>query len=166
MTYQYSNINQHDALYNAARMYPGGIEALAQRMVMSVNTLRNKLRPSIDTHHINFEEVSRVIELLEEAKVVDAFIPLQAFCWRHNYVAVQLPAGDVDADDLLRQMVEVMSGDGALANDISSALRDDHRIDDRERDQIEQRLEQCIGALVALRDKVRAKNEADFHGAK
>lgn len=170
MTYKYSNINQHDALYNAARAYPGGIEALAQRMStpnrqVSPNVLRNKLRPSIDTHHANFEEVSEIIEYLEEAKVADAFLPLHAFCWRHNHVAVQLPKGDVDADDLLKQVVEIMSGDGALASDISKALAGDHKIDRAELATIEERLEGCIGSLVALRDKARAKHAADFPAA-
>jgi len=171
VTCQYNNINQHDALYNAARAYPGGIEALAQRMStpnkqVLASTLRNKLRPAIDTHHTNFEEVSTIIELLEEAKVDDAFLPLHAFCWRHNHVAVALPKGDVDADDLLKQVVEIMSGDGALAGDISKALAGDHRIDAGELATIEQRLESCIGSLVALRDKARAKHAADFPAAK
>lgn len=170
MTYQYSNINQLDALYNAARAYPGGIEALAQRMStpsrqVSPNVLRNKLRPSIDTHHINFEELSEIIELLEEAKVSDAFLPLHAFCWRHNHVAVQLPKGDVDADDLLKQVVDIMSGDGALATMISKALSGDHRVDRAELSGIEERIEKCIGDLVVLRDKARAKHAADFPAA-
>lgn len=165
MTCQYNNINQHDALYNAARAYPGGIEALAQRMHISPNVLRNKLRPAIDTHHANFEEVSVIVELLEEAKVDIAFLPLHAFCWRHNHVALQLPSGDVDADDLLKQVVEIMSSDGALAGDINKALAGDHKIDGRELVTIEERLEGCIGNLVALRNKVRAKHAADFPAA-
>ena len=49
MTRRYSDTNQHDALYKVARAYPGGLEALAARMGMSVNVLRNKLAPGIDT---------------------------------------------------------------------------------------------------------------------
>lgn len=165
MTCKYNNINQHDALYNTARAYPGGIEALAQRMRMVVSTLRNKLRPAIETHHVNFEEVSEIIELCEEARVPEAFGPLHAFCWRHNHVAVLLPRGDVDADDLLKQVVEIMSGDGALAGDISRAMANDHRIDAGELAGIEEQIERCMGNLVALRDKARAKHSADFPGA-
>lgn len=171
MTCSYSNINQHDALYSVARAYPGGIEALAQRMstpdrLVSPNVLRNKLRPAIGTHHANFEEVSQIVEFAEEARVPDAFLALHAFCWRHNHVAVRLPDGDVDTDDLLKQMVEIMSGDGALANDIGQALAGDHRIDAGELATIEGRIERCISALVVLRDKARAKHAADFPAAK
>lgn len=35
MTCKYSEMNQHDAIYIAARAYPGGVEALAGRMGMS-----------------------------------------------------------------------------------------------------------------------------------
>lgn len=170
MTSKYHNINQHDALYNAARSYPGGIEALAQRMStpdkqVVPTTLRNKLRPAIDTHHTNFEEVSVIIEHLEEVRSPDAFAPLHAFCWRHNHVAVQLPAVDVDADDLLKQVVAIMSEEGELASNISRALADDRKISASEKATIEETLESCIGSLVALRDKVRAKHAADFPAA-
>jgi hypothetical protein len=47
MTRKYSDMNQHDALYKVARAYPGGLEALALRMDISVNVLRNKLAPEL-----------------------------------------------------------------------------------------------------------------------
>lgn len=164
MTYEYSNVNQHDALYNAARLYPGGIEALAQRMGCSANVLRNKLRPSIDTHHVNFEDVSHILELLEEAKVLAAFVPLQAFCWRHGHVALKLRHGEASSDELVQQILAVMGDEGKLAADLNSALADDRRIDRRELDVIEQDVEQCVGGLMALLDRVRAKHKADFPG--
>ncbi|MFX5660835.1 phage regulatory CII family protein, partial [Acinetobacter baumannii] len=71
-------MNQHDALYKIARAFPGGLEALAQRMDMSVNVLRNKLAPGIDTHYPSFEEVSQIVELCKQANVKDATLPLHA----------------------------------------------------------------------------------------
>ncbi|HEV7816365.1 MAG TPA: phage regulatory CII family protein, partial [Janthinobacterium sp.] len=44
-------MNQHDALYKVARNYPGGLEALAHSMGISVNVLRNKLAPTIASHY-------------------------------------------------------------------------------------------------------------------
>lgn len=161
MTSRYSEINQHDALYVAARKYPGGVEALAQRLGISPNVLRNKLRPAIDSHHINFEEVSAIIECLEEAHVADAYLALQAFNWRHGHVAFRLISSDVPSGELLAQVLEILHEEGALANDINQALADDGRIDDREMEAIERDLQRCIGALVTLRDKVRAKHKAD-----
>lgn len=161
MTCEYSNINQHDALYNLVRAYPGGLEAIAQRVGMNTMTLRKKVMPSVETHHANFEEVSVIIELAEGARVPDAFVPLHAFCWRHGHVAVKLPCGDPDADDLLKQLVEVMGDEGQLANTIGGSLANDKRIDRREFEEIEINIEKCLHALVVLRQKVLAKHKAD-----
>ena len=47
MTCHYSEINLLDAISIAARRYPGGIEALAQRIGIRVpQVLRNKITPS------------------------------------------------------------------------------------------------------------------------
>ena len=164
MTCRYDNINQHDALYIAARAYPGSVEALALRMHVAPGTLRKKLMPDVDTHHANFEEVSAIIELLEGAKVEQAFLPLHAFCWRHGHVAVRLPQPDIDSDALLKQVVEIMSGDGALAGLVNGALGD-RQVNATELADIEKQIERCMTALVGLRDKSRAKHAADFPAA-
>lgn len=78
MTRKYLDMNQHDALYKVARSYPGGIDALAQAMGISVNVLRNKLAPTIASHYPSFEEVSAVVELCHQAGVADAHLPLHA----------------------------------------------------------------------------------------
>lgn len=166
MTCEYSDLNMHDALYNSARDFPGGIEALAARMSspsvrVSPNVLRNKLRPTIDTHHTHFEEVSRVIELLEESRVPSAFVPLHAFCWRHRHVAFRLPEGDVDSDSLLKQVVDVIGDQGDLVNAISGALATNNDINNAEFSTIDQDIMTCINALVVLREKVVAKHKAD-----
>ena len=50
MTRKYADMNQHDALYKVARAYPGGLEALAAKLDMSVNVLRNKLALGCQGH--------------------------------------------------------------------------------------------------------------------
>ena len=170
MTCEYSDLNMHDALYNSARDFPGGIEALAARLStpttrVSPNVLRNKLRPSIDTHHTHFEDVSRIIELLEESRVSSAFVPLHAFAWRHGHVAFRMPEGDVDSDDLLKQVVDVIGEQGDLVNSISGALATNNDINRREFESIDQNIMTCINALVVLREKVTAKHKADCSAA-
>jgi len=165
VTCEYSDINQHDALYNLTRAYPGGVEAVAQRMGISVNVLRNKLRPAIETHHTTFEDVSHIIELAEEARLPTTFVPLHAFCWRHGHVAFKLPEGDIDSDALLKQVVDVIGDQGNLVNSISGALATRNDIDRQEFLTIEQNIMTCIKALVVLREKVVAKHKADCPAA-
>ncbi|MGC5830142.1 phage regulatory CII family protein [Ralstonia pseudosolanacearum] len=112
MRHQYSDIDQHDVLYSVARAYPGGIAALAPRMGMTAPVLRNKLRPGVDTHYMSFEQVSLLLELVDEAKVANAKLPIRAFCWRHGMVALDIDRVRADAltdTDLNRAYGNVLS---------------------------------------------------------
>ena len=92
MTLRYSDLNQHDALYNIARDYPGGIEGLYPRIgISSKSVAYAKLAPGTTTHQTSFEEASRVIEACVQARMPDALAPVHAFCWRHGMVAFELP---------------------------------------------------------------------------
>ncbi len=162
MTCRYTEINQHDALYMAARAYPGGVEALAQRMGMAAHVLYKKLRPAVETHHVNYEEVSEIVEHLEAAGKSDmAELALQAFNWRHGRVIFRLPDVTVPAGELFNQVLEILREEGTLASDINEALGNDGKIDGQELHKIEKDLQQCIEALVVLRNKVRAKHDSD-----
>lgn len=162
MTCRYMEINQHDALYIAARAYPGGVEALAQRMSIRIDTLYKKLRPAVETHHVNYEELSEIVEHLETVGRVDmADLALQAFNWRHGRVTVRLPDVQAEAGELFQQVLEIMREEGVLASHINEALKDDNEISDGELQTIEKDLQQCIEALVVLRNKVRAKHDSD-----
>lgn len=162
MTCRYTEINQHDALYIAARAYPGGIEALALRMGMASHVLYKKLRPAVDTHHVNYEEVSEIVEHLEAAgKHEMADLALQAFNWRHARVTVRLPDVQADTGELFLQVLELMREEGVLAGHINDALKDDNEISDGELLTIEKDLQQCIEKLVVIRNKVRAKHDND-----
>jgi hypothetical protein len=162
MTSRYTEINQHDALYIAARTYPGGIEALSLRMGMSAHVLYKKLRPAVDTHHVNYEEVSEIVEHLEAAGKADmADLALQALAWRHGRVTAPLPEVPQADGALLAQVLCILQEEGKLAAALSAALNNDGRIDAREVDALEKGLQQCIAALVVLRNQVRAKHDAD-----
>jgi hypothetical protein len=162
MTCRYNEINQHDALYTAARAYPGGVEALAGRMGISVNVLYKKLRPAVETHHISYEEVSEIIELLETAgKAGSAELALAAFNWRHSRISIRLPDQTPDAGVMFQQVLEIMQEEGQLAQDINNALSGDGRLNESGLAQIEKDLQMCIRALVVLRDEVREKYRTD-----
>ncbi|PTR17480.1 hypothetical protein C8R31_101644 [Nitrosospira sp. Nsp2] len=162
MTYRYSDINQHDALYKAARTYPGGVEALARRMAQpSAAVLYNKLRPGVDTHHTQFEEVSEVIESLQEVGKGDAAeLPIQAFCWRHGYVAVKLPAERPAAGgELLRMICNVVADEGQVAGTIATALSDNW-ISPQEQEQIELTIRRAVQGLLELEKQLHERRQA------
>ncbi|SMF96155.1 hypothetical protein SAMN02949497_3540 [Methylomagnum ishizawai] len=160
MTCAYTHMNPLDALYVTACDYPGGLEALAQRMGKSAHVLRNKLRPAIDTHHTSLQEFSLLLDFLAEARMPNADLPLQALCWRHGYVPVPLPEGTADGDGIYRQMLAKLREDGELAADIERAMGDD-KIDAKELDRIERSAMESLVAHLVLLEQIRAKARAD-----
>lgn len=164
MTHRYTEMNQHDALYKVARQYPGGIEALAQRMGMSAMVLRNKLAPNVSTHRASFEEVSEIMELCQEAGVKDALMPIQVTNWRHGLVAFELPeCKDQSDEELASTVMHVMKSVGAVAAD-AGAVHSKARVDERDRDQMEKDFQEAIAALCEWRE--RERRYFDEHGAK
>lgn len=161
MTLRYSEMSQHDTLYGVARAYPGGIEALAQRMGKNVNVLRNKLRPGIDSHHVNFEEVSAIIELCEEAHVPDALAPLFALNARHGLETFALPNVDTLTDEELTQTVcKTMKKFGDLAANTSAAMMD-CIVTSNEMGGIEKDFQQLMAAAGEWRARMRVRAAQD-----
>jgi hypothetical protein len=157
MTRKYSDMNQHDALYKVARSYPGGIDALAQCMGISVNVLRNKLAPTIASHYPSFEEVSAIVDLCHKAGVADAHLPLHALLVRHGMAAFVVPQPDQIGDDDLSQTVcKVMSQVGAVAEAVSTALLDG-KVTAAEADLIEREFQGALSALGEWRARLRMK---------
>ncbi|MFZ6741620.1 phage regulatory CII family protein [Undibacterium sp. JH2W] len=159
MTRKYSDMNQHDALYKIARAYPGGLEALAGRMEVSVNVLRNKLAPGIESHYPSFEELSLIVELCHNAGVKDAHLPLHALLSRHGMAAFVIPETDqVSEDDLSQTVCRVMSRVGDVAEAVSTALIDGV-ITDAEADLIEKEFQSALTVLGEWRARIRAHHK-------
>lgn len=157
MTQQYSDMNQHDALYTAARLYPGGVEALAKRMKISESVLYSKLRPGCHTHYVSFEQVSEITEYLVEARVIDALQAIQALNWRHGLVAFELPPpSDQDDESLIQSICKTVQEFGHVTSAVSGALADG-KICGKELEVIEREFSHAFGAMTELRERIRAK---------
>lgn len=161
MVTRYSMLDQHDALYQTAREYPGGLVALARDMGKSVNVLRNKLRPAITTHHTTFEEVSRVIELCVEQQGPHCFRALHAFNYRHGYAAFPcVTAQVVEDEEMARIVARVLRDMGTVATQVLSSQEDNH-ITHAEMEVIEEAFLTAMGTLGAWRDHMRRRHAAD-----
>jgi hypothetical protein len=157
------DMNQHDALYTVARKYPGGLEALARELGISVNVLRNKLAPTIASHYPSFEEVSLIVERCHAAGVPDAHLPLHALLVRHGMAAFLVPQPEsARQDDLSQTVCRVMSEVGAVAEAVSSALIDG-RVTEAEADLIERKFHSALSALGAWRARLRKESDAGIH---
>lgn len=155
MTRRYFDMNQHDALYTVARKYPGGVDALARALDMSPNVLRNKLAPTISSHHVTFEEVSLIVDCCHKAGVGDAHLPLHALLVRHGMAAFVVPQpACAQQDDLSQTVCRVMSEVGDVAEAVSGALRDGV-VTAVEADLIEREFHAALSALGAWRARLR-----------
>lgn len=154
VSYEYSDTDQHEALYNLARRYPGGINglaaALSQRLGkrITVPVLRNKLRPGIATHHVSHEDLSLIVELCQEAGMADATLPIEALCWRHGLVAVALPKVAEELGDPTAAVIRVMKEVGDVAATVTRAA-EDGVITEAELDDIEREFVEATAALMA-----------------
>lgn len=151
MTCEIDQSNATDALYDRARLYPGGIDALARRYPMSPKVLYNKFEGNNETHHLRFDEWDRGLGLIVAAKVPDAYAPLRALNWRHNHVAVLVPmlvAGD--AASLSSAMVAVVREIGDVAAELEAGMRD-RRLNAREYRKLDRQIGEAIAALTFLR---------------
>jgi hypothetical protein len=156
MTCQYSEINQHDALYRIARSYPGGVEALAARMGKTVPVMYNKLRPSISTHYVSFEEMTEIIEHCMQAGVQDAALPAQAFAWRLGYVMMPVPhVGSVPNEDLTQHVCKAVKEFGDVASSLYKSLASNQDINERELEEFEKEFQEATAAMFELRERVR-----------
>jgi hypothetical protein len=163
MTRRYLDMNQHDALYTVARKFPGGLDALAQELDMSVNVLRNKLSPTIASHYPSFEEVSQIVECCHKAGVAEAHLPLHALLVRHGMAAFVVPQPEsARQDDLSQTVCRVMSEVGAVAEAVSSALLDGI-ITPAEADLIERKFQSALSVLGAWRARLRDETESGIH---
>jgi hypothetical protein len=157
VTLRYSPMNQADALYMIARAYPGGLEQLSLDMGgMSVNVLRNKVRPTIDTHHCSDEETSRIMELCEDKGMKDATLPLIAKNWRHGLIAFPKPSvsdfANIEMTMALCHAVKEFSG---VAMSASGALADNNVSVDEFRE-YEQQAQEALAAIHELTERMRA----------
>ena len=159
MTYHYSEQSPLDALYIAARKYPGGIEALAARMDVGAPTLYKMLRRDVTTHRLSFDHFEQIIDLLMSAGCVDAAaIPLRALCWAQGLVAVPLPDDGCSPTSLLMQVSSTFAEGGEVAGAINDALADGV-LSAREVDNIHTQIREAMQALAGLAEIVRGIGE-------
>jgi len=164
-----NDINQHEALYSLASRYPGSIDGLAQAMgrrlgrQMYPNVLRNKLRPGIDTHHLNFEEYSLILELCEEARIDRWHVPLRALCWRHGMLAIPLPQVEPVSASMsvaMRQAGEAAREFGEMMAEFAQAAADG-KITRSEAARVLPEIQHVLTMVTMLRESVESMTVPD-----
>jgi len=163
MTYHYGQTSQHDCLYTAARSYPGGVEALAQRLGMSASVLYKKLSPGVTSHHLSFEEATVIMDLCHSVSVPDALSALDAQAFRLGKICIDIPTtdgGDIDVEEIQRLVFKAVAqlGDAVAAS--TDALVDGH-LTEQEMRAVEPKLRALVQTATSWLQRMKAKSKAD-----
>lgn len=113
-------MNVTDALWRAAHNYPhGGIDALAVRMGISVNSLAHKVKPSNLNAHCSPEEMLQICEMTGDHGAV------HALACRLGYVLLPMPelADGVDATFTVG-LASAVQEFGQFISEVSANLAD------------------------------------------
>ena len=157
MTKSYTQMSVLDALYTAARQYPGSVEALAARLGKSPKVLRNKLTPDADSHHLTLEEALVIIEMMDCVKPQAADDVMKAIGWRLNRVIQRHSGAEPHPSSMATQMMIISHAIGLLAGRLA-ALEDRQKLTTKEADAINADIGYALDALYLLKDSVEDRS--------
>lgn len=149
-----------DHAHKLALSCPGGIAALASRMGIPYSTLKNKLNPNLDSHHLYIEDYQLMVEIMDtdEAAKYHAAERDGVFVKSHQLDCVS----DIELLDLFLEREQRY---GKFAQRVREALADGG-IDDREYadlmmlfDEVSETREQIKARLTRLHDQTVERDQ-------
>ncbi|MDC8756240.1 phage regulatory CII family protein [Janthinobacterium fluminis] len=141
-------MNIADAFHKTVHAALGGCEALAVRLGMSAQVLRNKANPNNASNKALLEDADRVMGITGDFQV------LHALAANHGFVCIKVEA-DVSASDMavLEVVTRVWSANGDVGAEVHRALADG-RVEKREVVKVEVAIYQAQRALLELRGRL------------
>lgn len=144
------------ALYHAAKDYPGGATAIAAIDGTNATTLSHKLSLTNHTHTPNIIDLELMLDATRDPRIVEAI--LRPIGW------VGIDVSDLRDTDtpkaLLAGISEMLSREGELTQHLSESLDDDN-LNDEELAKYEALTERLVQAVFKLGAAVRKKHSED-----
>lgn len=150
MPHQVAPMSPIDAAAKVCSDYPGGNAAMAQRLGVSVHTLRHMLNPGDgSTAKLGVEQLMRICEVASSAGVAGAWAPLDAMELQAGRMAVPLPDGTAVGADALGHVTGLAEEFAGLMSSFSAAVADG-RVTANELDRVRDEAMQLIGEVQSL----------------
>lgn len=112
-------MNILDTLYKTAHDFAGGCEALAQRLGMSAQVLRNKVNPNNASNTASLEDADRIMAITNDHAV------LHALARSHGFVCVRVDAGAAVSDMAVLEMaMQFLVASGEVGAEVYATLAD------------------------------------------
>lgn len=112
-------MNILDAFHSTVHGAAGGVEALAVRLGMSAQILRNKANPNNTANRVLLEDADRVMGITEDFQV------LHALAANHGFVCIKVDS-DISSCDMavLEVVTRIWGASGEVGTEVHSALAD------------------------------------------
>jgi hypothetical protein len=112
-------MNIRDAIYQTVHRAAGGVEALAVRMGLRVQILRNKANPNSATNYLSPLELDALMELTGDYAV------LHALAQNHGHVCLRVDVDSAPSDMAVLELVtKVWSASGEVGAEVHATLAD------------------------------------------
>jgi hypothetical protein len=152
-------MNILDTLRLMARSYPGGVEALAQRLFKQPGTLDKELRGARG-FKLGACDAAEMSAMCIELQTEHALAYVTTVAVGSNCMLVPLPdAGDLPAGDCMRALADTSRQAADLIAEVCASLAD-HKVSDNELARVDRASGQVIAAMQTLRRVMAALNRA------
>ncbi len=143
-------MNILDAFHKTVHQAPGGCEAMAVRLGMSPQILRNKANPNNTANKVLLEDADQVIGITGDMRV------LHALAANHSHVCVKIdPAATASDLAVLELVVQVMTSNGDVGAEVNRTLADG-RVEQHEIKAVEAAVYRTNQAMQQLVDRLKS----------
>lgn len=145
-------MNHLDAFHRTVHSAPGGAEAIAARLGMSAQVLRNKANPNSTTNKPTLDDADRLMG------VTGDFTILHALAEQHGFVLTKLdeqPASDMA---VLENVTNIWQRLGDLATEVHKTL-EDGRVEPHEVDACSAAAFKAVRPILQLIDTLDGMSE-------
>ncbi|OGT03315.1 MAG: hypothetical protein A2143_08075 [Gallionellales bacterium RBG_16_57_15] len=133
------------AIHQTAHDAPGGLEALARRMGMGAQVLRNKVCPTTDTHKLNLREALAIMEITGDDRI------LQVIAAQRGYTLARIALPD--AASIIDAVLSADAEHGGVAQHIRAAIADG-KLTEAERAAVTAQIKRAHDTLDSLHSTV------------
>jgi hypothetical protein len=146
-------MNVTDALHQTVHAYPGGPEALAVRLGMQAQVLRNKANPRSSSNRASLEDLDQILGITGDHRV------LHALAHNHGYVCMQVQE-DASASDMavLELVTKIWAASGVVGAEVHATLADGI-VEPHEVERVQQAVYSLYGALGEMVSRLKGMTE-------
>lgn len=153
------------SLYHAGRDYPGGATAIAAVFGRNPVTLQHKLSPTNTTHHMNPQDITEVVEVTRDPRIIDSVIEAYGdAAWVDLREVLQGFEAGQSLASILTGVGDVLRKQSGLTDEVAKGLGNDNRIDRGELARCKLHIRQTMGALLALERALELDAGGVAHG--